>query len=444
MASNFKSFALSLRTETNDVNVTLSWSDDEVTHLFVVVYKPLGSYHAMYLIETEDLDPEELTLDPTDDGGPTVLVYGVKIVPTVQQSLRMFQVLNSGSVTVGIFTGPEVSLTLNNSKTLLTTSLVYTKMAMEDFEVSTRYTPPADYKILTEQSLPDASTTLIYLHRDDTQYLLETPMPALGVKVPFPLPPRQAYNGIVLQTTRTDHHGHIKYQCQRKSKGFTLNSVMTKDDLERLKAKAELFMLRDPSTHEVKVMFRNKPREKMDDIMENKAGLMKKYIKDRNGDAHSPINNNIDGLFFSVSLDRGTLNIPTFSYYGNRRLDVPVEGLFTQNTNIYFTDFYCTYSAHYVTVVMTIKDSDTDRFCEATLLQLDPYDNPFLYREGLTVHTTRALHVEVLYTEDVNITALQEQYGTDRVCFSNTRALGSGQSTKHGLPKNRRCVICNL
>ncbi|XP_067676552.1 phytanoyl-CoA hydroxylase-interacting protein-like [Haliotis asinina] len=442
MADTGKSFAFSLKTEIHDVNVTLSWSEDEVTHLFVVVHKPFDTLHAVYLIE--DLDQDDLTLDPTDDDGPTVLVYGVKIVPNVQQSLCMFQVLNSGSFTVRSWTGSEESLRLSNINNLLSKRLVFTRMAMEDFEVSTRYTPPADYKILADQSLPDSCTTLIYLCRDDTQYLLETPMPALGVKVPFPLPPRQAYNGIILQTTRTDHHGHKKYQCQRKSKDFTLNSVMTKDDLERLRAKAESFMLRDSSTHEVKVMFRNKPREKMDDIMESKAGLMAKYIKDRNGDAHSPINNNIDGLFFSVSLDRRTGMIPISSYYGNRRLDVPVEALFTQNTNIYFTDFYCTYKAHYVTVVMTRKGSDTDRFCEATLLQLDPYDNPFLYREGLTVHTTRALHVEVFYTEDVNITALQEQYGTDRVSFTNTLALGNRQSTKHGLPKNRRCVFCNL
>ncbi|XP_046370923.2 phytanoyl-CoA hydroxylase-interacting protein-like isoform X2 [Haliotis rufescens] len=435
MSDSDKSFTFSLTTETRTVNLTVSWSDDEVSHLIVFIVKPYSTLHGVYLVE--DLATRELTLDQIDDERPHVLVYGLT-VPDVRQTLRMFQVVSSGRVSS--CTGSEVSLSLSKTQIPLGSEFFQN---LDDLEVSSRYTPPADYKLLPDCSLPDACTTLIYLYRGDTQYLLETPMPASGVKVPFPLPPRQTYGGVLLQTTRTDHDGHKQYQYQRMSKSLILNSVMSKDDLERLKEKAELFVS-DPYTHEVKVMFRNKPREKMDDIMENKNGLMEKYIKDRNGDPHSPINNNIDGLFFSVSLDRMTGRIPTSSYYGNRRLDVPVEGLFTANTNIYFTDFYCTYKAHYVTVVMTIKESDTDRFCEATLLQLDPYDNPFLYREGGTVHTTRTLHVEVLYTEDVDITALQDQYGPDRVCFTNTWALGSGKSTKHGLPKNRRCAICNL
>lgn len=61
---------------------------------------------------------------------------------------------------------------------------------------------------------------------------------------------------------------------------------------------------------------------------------------------------------------------------------------------LWFADFYCNYTTHYVTVVVTVsaspplhftlsnplqqRGSDTDRYCERSLVPLDLTNNPFV------------------------------------------------------------------
>ncbi|KAK2138498.1 hypothetical protein LSH36_2929g00004, partial [Paralvinella palmiformis] len=87
--------------------------------------------------------------------------------------------------------------------------------------------------------------------------------------------------------------------------------------------------------------------------IEREGGLMKGYKKDCHGDPKSPINNRLDGLFFSVNIDPITRRPPSTSIYGDCRLIVPVKNIMELCPNIYFTDFYCVRKPHYVTLVLT-------------------------------------------------------------------------------------------
>lgn len=164
---------------------------------------------------------------------------------------------------------------------------------------------------------------------------------------------------------------------------------------------------------------------------------MKPYIKDKNGDPASVINSNIDGLFFSAKVDQNSNPTP-FSYFGEIRVFVKAEWMFNIYSNIYFADFYCHYTSHYVTLVLTQHGSKTDLFCQRKLLCLDKFDNPFLkIAPSNKVYVTRDVGIEVLYTEPINL----RQNG---ITFQRVETRGRGSSKKDGIPKNPICPICNL
>lgn len=96
------------------MKLTVSWSEDEVSHLIVFIVKPFSTLHGVYLVE--DLATRELTLDQIDDERPNVLVYGLT-VPDVRQTLRMFQIVNSGNVSVDRWTGGLFSVFPEHGKT---------------------------------------------------------------------------------------------------------------------------------------------------------------------------------------------------------------------------------------------------------------------------------------------------------------------------------------
>ena len=106
------------------------------------------------------------------------------------------------------------------------------------------------------------------------------------------------------------------------------------------------------------------------------------------------------------------------------------------SANLYFADFYCNNRAHYVTLVLTKPGTDTDRFCEKNLIKLDTRHNDFLWRSATDeVFVTKTVWVEVLHTEDVDLSS--------PLC-SFSVVEGRGTSKPAGLPKNPDCDRCNL
>ncbi len=193
-------------------------------------------------------------------------------------------------------------------------------------------------------------------------------------------------------------------------------------------------------------MYRNKPHHYFEDIQKNHSNIMKPYIKDNNGDPASIINRQINGLFFSAVVDHNTGGPIPFSYFGDTRLLVEAAHFFQNpNARLYFADFYCVgvNRPHYVTLVMTERGSHTDRFCDEKLMELDIHNNSFLYynQHQQNVWTCNTARVEVLYTEDIDLT----KWLTDHGCtLGKTPIRGKGSSTPGGLPKEASCRICNL
>lgn len=174
---------------------------------------------------------------------------------------------------------------------------------------------------------------------------------------------------------------------------------------------------------------------------------MEVYIKDNSGDRGSPINGQIKGLFFMATVEPGsTTGQPTrVSAFGGTRLLIPAETLLGMAPNLYFADFYCMRGRfHYVTLVMTRHGSEADTYCSQRLPQLSVHDrsrNPFLFYDDysqLQVSTRDHLHVELLFTEDLDINRYRYELQP------NTPLIGKGQTTPGGLPKNANCYICNL
>ncbi|CAD6184488.1 unnamed protein product [Caenorhabditis auriculariae] len=194
--------------------------------------------------------------------------------------------------------------------------------------------------------------------------------------------------------------------------------------------------------HEFYVLYRCKPKLYWDEIHHCCNGIMHKYIKDDNGQPGNLINGLINGLFFSARLlPDGSM--PVASPFGNVRMSVNAVLLLDPNKyHFYFSDFYCNYMTHYVTVVICLKGSDTDKYCYSKLLRLNPEDNPFLqvvasshpyYPPRFFVNSS--VWVEIYYTEDIPL-----NWGS----FDAIDTKGAGTSKIGGLPNNKACTKCNL
>ena len=181
------------------------------------------------------------------------------------------------------------------------------------------------------------------------------------------------------------------------------------------------------------VFYRNKPFAYFEQCKRNN-NVMTPYLKDQNGDPASIINGQIKGLFFATGVDPKTGQPPTFSYFGPKRVSLPATEMLTENSKLYFADFYCNHKAHYVTVVLTRPGSKTDRFCEKDLIKLDTGRNDFLWRNN-QVYCSKKVWVEVLYTENV-------QLFSPLCSFSVVESRGT--SRPEGLVKNPSCIECNL
>ncbi len=187
--------------------------------------------------------------------------------------------------------------------------------------------------------------------------------------------------------------------------------------------------------------YRNKPFEYFQDIERNHHNVMKVYIKDNNGDPASPINGTIKGLFFGVNVEKATGEPIPKSHFGPQRFLIPSSVMFMTFPNLYFTDFYCNNTAHYVTLVMTVNGSEVDRFCQEKLLRLNMESNPFLMFRSQSgeAFVSQDVWVEVLCTESIDLVYAQIRNGA---YFTTVESQGT--SRPGGIPKNPRCKTCNL
>ena len=221
--------------------------------------------------------------------------------------------------------------------------------------------------------------------------------------------------------------------------------VLLKSELEELMSKAVEYSESGNSQWlPVKFAYRNKTSTYFAHIMQRRRGIMEVYLKDNNGDPGCPINGQIEGLFFAVRPDPETGLIPEISPFGNTRVIIPIRKLLNTHVHLYFADFYCTNSKklHYVTLVATQLNSDTDRFCARHLPRLSLNRNRFLtfqsspeYHGYLCCEEPR---VELLYTENIDLNEPFTYWEND------VQIIGNGSSTPGGLSKRRTCKVCNL
>ncbi|ESO94220.1 hypothetical protein LOTGIDRAFT_161428 [Lottia gigantea] len=199
----------------------------------------------------------------------------------------------------------------------------------------------------------------------------------------------------------------------------------------------------------VRHLYRNKPTHHPTISKALETGIMEKYLKDNNGDPGLSINNKIDGLFFMATPKTTSGQIPDESFFGNYRIMIPPDYL-VQGCNLYFADFTClTGKSHYITLVLTKVNSKEDRYCRYRLVQLDFDDNPFFYKERGVFYVPLAhyLHVEILYTENVDLVELMmlSRHGSlDFRQYILQDHLVRGASRPGGKPKPSNCSVCNL
>ena len=175
-------------------------------------------------------------------------------------------------------------------------------------------------------------------------------------------------------------------------------------------------------------------------------GWMTTTTKDGSGDPRSPINlqQYFKGLFFCATLWNGDL--PTTSPYGPVRLKIPSSTMLN-NKRIYFADFYCTAGGHngnhYLILVITTPESQNDVFCQSKLLQLDLYNNPFLYYSNgqLYVNQTPKVCIEICYAEHIKV------YEGNLLCIpgaSFDRVIHKPRASQSIVMKNPSCPDCNI
>ena len=153
--------------------------------------------------------------------------------------------------------------------------------------------------------------------------------------------------------------------------------MFSKNDLKRLENKAsEYVSIFTPEFRDIEVFYRNKPPDYFANIQKYNGGVMEPLLKDNNGDPQCPANGRIKGLFFmGKKKDDG---LPDASPFGAMRVIVPVYMILNDNSNLYFSDFWCHKTTHYISLVITKNGSEADRFCRSNLLELDLKTNDYL------------------------------------------------------------------
>ncbi|XP_071113262.1 uncharacterized protein [Haliotis cracherodii] len=450
-----------------------------ISHVMLAVNNRQGALKYLFVLKAgKDMERTVPDLD-------TVQVFGLKIDTGQSSDRHPFATSYTVETTRKLVISPtyqtqELDLSCGFSLGHVMHLLGETQ---DQLEMEVEHKPPLDYSLKpTGPSDSEAGLCVVLCERSQKEYVVMSSAP---VSASIPLLPvsksRTNYKVKVvgLKGSSVDPTGQRSAVCQDYtptggSDTITVKTCNTKADLQHLLDKAKTFCSKNLQTqgrYNVTKFYRNKPESYYDNIMSNRAGVMEKYLKDNNGDPYCPINNKINGLFFSGSKNKK--KIPYFSLFGNKRLFIPVEELFTSDTRMYFSDFYCHKDTHYVTVVVTKMGSAEDRFCEGRLIEMDLKDNPFFtVREDtlsqivscsqnrgysgssmssqkdvpktFTMVSVKKFHVEFLYTEDIDIRGLQSRCGEDKVYFKYVHTMGRGRSKKEGIPKKLDCPDCSF
>ncbi|XP_017338104.1 phytanoyl-CoA hydroxylase-interacting protein-like isoform X1 [Ictalurus punctatus] len=189
------------------------------------------------------------------------------------------------------------------------------------------------------------------------------------------------------------------------------------------------------------VFYRNQNKEYFDHARDAQKNKMLPSVKDNSGSHGSPISGKLEGIFFSCNTEFNTGAPPQDSPYGRYRFQVPAKALFNHDTNLYFADFYCMYTAyHYVIVVLAPRGSPGDEFCKQRLPLLDIANNRFLTcsedEEGhLSFHHAQDIILEVIYTDpvDLSLGTVAEISGHQLMSLSTINA-----------KKDPSCKTCNI
>uniref|UniRef100_A0A8C5MJ21 Phytanoyl-CoA 2-hydroxylase interacting protein like n=1 Tax=Leptobrachium leishanense TaxID=445787 RepID=A0A8C5MJ21_9ANUR len=188
------------------------------------------------------------------------------------------------------------------------------------------------------------------------------------------------------------------------------------------------------------VFYRNQHKEYFDYTREHHGNVMQPTLKDNSGSHGSPISAKLEGVFFSCNTEFNTGKPPQDSPYGRYRVEIPAEKLFNPNTNLYFGDFYCMYTAyHYVILVIAPMGSPGDEFCKQRLQQLSLHDNKFLTctedENGLVFHHAQDVILEVIFTDPVDLSmgTVAEIIGHQLMSLSTANA-----------KKDPSCKTCNI
>ncbi|XP_046326672.2 uncharacterized protein LOC124111115 [Haliotis rufescens] len=413
------------------------------------------------------LQPGETTVDlplqlGTEAGTVRLVVHGLA---EKDSTLSQYYTIAGSCIkqltkTIAETSDGKLTLQLSNKHTLDATC---TKLQekVEEFQIGIKQQPPSWYYVSNlpttgSRQKPSTRQFLIVLQQrepfEESLMLQSTASPYVQIPVALPsltdFATKVYWVKSVLQT-----QNYALYTVFRKSDTPCFRTYLSLEEMTTLHTRATSLVPKNKKKdfyYVIPYFYRNKPPEYYSNIFKNRGGIMETYRKDYNGDRGSPINGNIDGLFFGTGLDPKTRLPPAFSYYGRQRLYIPADIIFHDAANLYFADFYCHYEVHYVTLVLTEPGSSADVFCQNRLLKLDPYNNPFLFKEATVlplsrpeICVTHKLHVEVFYTEHVNIGALQRSKPMD-VFFRDVQPMGAGKSKPSGIPKNANCKICNL
>ena len=188
--------------------------------------------------------------------------------------------------------------------------------------------------------------------------------------------------------------------------------------------------------------YRDKGQEYYDYIFDKRDGIMEKYEKDSHGDPANPINGQISGLFFNATMNKICGGPRSGSIFGEKRVKIKPYLLLNEHKNLYFADFYCIKTAHWVQLAIATKYTKEDETCRRLLTKLDKYDNPFLYiskSKPKFISVTTDVLVEVFYADNVNLIScgIEDQDDLETV-------QSSGYSRIDGIAKNECCPVCNL
>ncbi|CAC5391447.1 unnamed protein product [Mytilus coruscus] len=341
----------------------------------------------------------------------------------------------------------DISIRLNEVKSLQFPLRNHTEVI---FPIQVNHTPISRYTFYNKKKFTFDTIWIIFFKQSkDRLHVFVHVGKKLNFTLPFDMPfAIMCEVKVIIGSILFDCKNMCTSEIEMNTKIINLKTCFTKADYETLYDKTLGFIkARKGKFRSVKYFYRNKSEQYFHSITVNHNGIMKPYKKDHNGDPCSVINGRLDGLFFNTAMDSKRNRPLPCSPFGPVRLHITASFLFEPNLNLYFADFYCHYKIHYVTVILTRRDSPSDNFCKKRLKELDIHDNPFVcittsnISNDIMVYHGNGLGVEVLYTEALNIhEIIQNQQGH----FKRVPVIGRGESRPNGIPKNENCTICNL